>query len=181
MSESHGEQAGAGRRFRRDKGSRRVAGAAVKRNEVLSLRGCHLHPSLAVQPLPPLPPVCLFILVLSSSSFFISRSTQSVLNGRKKAQPPTQCPGLPLGRLAFVRYCLSSARRLSSCSPLFFWEALQMTHFYQPPQFSNQLPTRVLCDLISTPNHFAIKTKEENKKHCRSRQASDPGLSESGA
>ena len=90
MSESHGEQAGAGRRFRRDKGSRRVAGAAVKRNEVLSLRGCHLHPSLAVQPLPPLPPVCLFILVLSSSSFFISRSTRSVLTvGKKLNLPPS--------------------------------------------------------------------------------------------
>lgn len=37
MSESHGERAGAGRRFRRDKGSRHVAGAAVQRNEILSL------------------------------------------------------------------------------------------------------------------------------------------------
>ena len=39
-----------------------------------------------------------------------------------------------------------------------------MTRFYQPPQFSNHLPTRVLCGLISTSNHFAIKAKNGRQK-----------------
>ena len=39
-----------------------------------------------------------------------------------------------------------------------------MTHFYRPPQVANQLPTCVLCGLISAPNHFAIKTKNGKQK-----------------
>ena len=39
-----------------------------------------------------------------------------------------------------------------------------MTPFYRPPQFSNQLPTHVLCGLISTSNHFAVKTKNGKQK-----------------
>ena len=61
--------------------SRHVAGAAVERNEILSLflrllpspKPCSSAPSTSASSLP-------FILVLSSSSFFsISRKTQSVL------------------------------------------------------------------------------------------------------
>lgn len=88
--------------------SRHVAGAAVERNEILSLflrllpspKPCSSAPSTSASNLP-------FILVLSSSSFFsISRKTQSVLMVGKKLNLPPSALVFHSGRLTFVQYLL---------------------------------------------------------------------------